>query len=236
MFTLQARAGSTHTTEQDIPRIPRAQSGSTLDPIPSTQPSRLTLPLAAPAVEGFGPTIPMPTLMGMGQQMGQDESDATHDQDPFDMSLISIKTISHDMGNLPSSPNATSPTSSGSMPDSISRIFPKIGQATVAGEERRELEYDDQPASSPPTSPPPPQAAAGGTDLTSYQFPVEEDSPRPPPLPTATVGGPNLPRVPAVSAMKRTTSSSSNVNNINVKKQFNKHIILFLFTCAGCIY
>lgn len=226
-FTLQARASGRQTTDGGMPRIPRANNLS-------TQPSKLTLPLAAPAVEGYGPTFALPTLMGMIPQMDEDRDGPTQSQDPFDMSLISVKGLTPGRDDLPSPLNATSPAEiSENTPDSISKIFPKIGQATVAGDAKRKLKYDNERASSPPRSS---QAGGvGGTDLASYQFPVEEDndSSRPPPLPTATVSGSASSRVPAPSALKKASPNSPNVNKYYKQIQLTQSHYSIFFTNAG---
>ena len=107
-----------------------------------TQQSKALPRLALPAAEGWGPTVAMPTLLGIGQEADQSMEDSTYlDASVFSMRALSIIEGMQDWQPpiLPQSP--TTPTSPSSppvegkeMPASIAKIFPKLPRATIAGE------------------------------------------------------------------------------------------------------
>ena len=79
--------------------------------------------IASPAAFGYGPTLAMPTLLGMGQQLQTEEVDYAG----FDSSPLSLSG-----GLMGSSQNSRHPPSS--CPVSVSEPpIPRIGRATVDG-------------------------------------------------------------------------------------------------------
>ncbi len=91
--------------------------------------SRFAPVIASPAAFGHGPTLAMPTLMGMGQQTGTESVDYSDAEFPLSMS-----------GGLGgSNPRPTSDRQSRPLSDRLSTILPpSIGQATVDGAKIKE--------------------------------------------------------------------------------------------------
>ena len=85
--------------------------------------------IASPAAFGHGPTLAMPTLMGMGQQTGTESVDYSDAEFPLSMS-----------GGLNgNNPRPTSDRQSRPLSDRLSTILPPtIGQATVDGAKSKE--------------------------------------------------------------------------------------------------
>lgn len=194
--------------------------------------------LASPAAEGWGPTVAMPTLLGIGQETAE-QSVAMEDSTDLDASVFSMRALSIIEGMqdwqppiLPVSP--TTPTSPSSppaaegkeMPASIAKIFPKLPRATIAGE----APPSSQPASehtrgeTRDTTPPKSNEAGKSAqkspkpDLTSFQFPIDEDDDGPPPPPPPSTPPPSskprkasplLNRKPPGPALKKSPSDST---------------------------
>ena len=117
-----------------------------------TQQSKELPRLASPAAEGWGPTVAMPTLVGMGQTLDQSmEESGDLDSSVFSMRALSIieGMQGWDPSILPTTPTSpsspTSPSAEGKeMPASIAKIFPKLPRATVAGTEEQQRQQEQQ--------------------------------------------------------------------------------------------
>ena len=197
------------------------------------QQSKALPKLALPAAVGWGPTVAMPTLLGIGQDRAEDQTVATEDLDAsvFSMRALSIIEGMQDWQPpiLPVSP--TTPTSPSSppaaegkeMPASIAKIFPKLPRATIAGEappSSQEHSKEETRDTTPPKSNQAVKSAQKSPkpDLTSFQFPVDEDDGPPPPPPPSTPPPSSKPRraspllnlkPPPGPALKKSSSNST---------------------------
>ena len=236
-FVLQPRENQPDARQKKKKHVPQSPSrDSRLFMLNMDTHQSNALPrLASPAAEGWGPTMAMPTLLGMGQAMEQDLEEST---DLLDTSVFSARAQSIVEGTqhelqppaLPTTP--ASPTSpvvgvgpGKEMPPSIANIFPKLPRATVAGKAKQEERETSTPTAIPSREGEGPEdgrARVGSpSPLTSFQFPVdddEEDS-RPPPPPSIPPPGskprkatPPLSRKPLGPALKKSLSHSSTVS------------------------
>ena len=115
--------------------------------------SRLPPTMASPAAFGYGPSLAMPSLQGMGENGPQFGN--------LDSSFASVLGSSMNSSTLPpSSPDRASSMIPPFSPTSTPmKEMPQIGRATVDGTEDKE---EPKPLE---------------RDLSSYQFPVDEEGP-----------------------------------------------------------
>ena len=97
--------------------------------------SRTAPVIASPAAFGYGPTLAMPTLLGMGEQMPNREDSV--DFSGFDFSVKSTGVMGN-QDDMQTSPNRTSIGSSSPVTPTPQIPVPKIGRATVDGDKRKQ--------------------------------------------------------------------------------------------------
>lgn len=249
-FLLQPRENQSDARQRQkmgVPPSPSKESRLSMLNMDTHQ-SKALPKLASPAAEGWGPTMALPTLLGMGQAMQHDQDETA---DLLDTSVFSMRAqsivggLQQDWQPSISPPPPASPTSpeggvgpGKEMPPSIAKIFPKLPRATVAGEARQNLQYEEEQEREGSTSLSAPKAipkegerreasAAVGApqaNLKSYQFPVDDDEddggPPPPPPPSTPPpsskprkASPLLGRRPLGPALKKSPTHGSAVSN-----------------------